>query len=185
MSRALQYYERAYSTNCINNLFTCNEYVELLIQCGLLQKAYEVAEYGYKTYNDIVFIFIKADLILSQKVRNEVSPEQAAEMMELCVQYNSHVGKAHMALARYYLATRDYRKAEKNYIDAFNAGVADAGASLAYLYEKGGGTIAPNPNKAYEWFAKAAEKGSMIGAQELQCWKKGLIGGYRRIRSLG
>lgn len=184
LSKALTYYEKAFSSDCINNVFTCAEYSELLVELGNFQKAYEVAVFGEKTYNDIWFIYIKADLLLSQRVRNEISLDEAAEMMELCIKYDTHSAEAHMALGHYYLATRNYRMAEKHYLDAFNLGVADAGVFLGRLYENGGGTINPNSNMAYEWFAKAANKGSALGNQEVQCWKKGLLGGYRRIRRL-
>lgn len=184
LGRALIFYEKAFASDCINNVFTCAEYSELLIELGNYQKAYEVAEFGEKTYNDIWFIYIKADLLLRQKIRNEISLDEAAEMMEMCIEYKTHTADAHMTLGHYHLATRNYRVAEKHYLDAFDFGIADAGVFLGRLYENGGGTIKPNSNLAYEWFVKAANNGSALGNQEAQCWKKGILGGYRRRRSV-
>lgn len=69
-------------------------------------------------------------------------------------------------------------------MDAFEIGEPDAAFFLGKLYESGGGTINADVNKAFEWYSKAAEAGSVIAQEEVSCFKKGLFGGYRRIRSL-
>lgn len=181
--KALYYYERQYATGRMNNVFTCVEYAELLEEAGNCQKAYEVAEHGAKEYNDIWFYYIKAHLVLENLVNDRVSKEQAAEWMLDCIRYDSHTVEAHMALGHYYISARDYRLAEQHYIDAFDKGNYDAAVYLGRLYETGGGSINANPNRAYEWFAKAAAGESVMGQREVACWKKKLIGGWHRVSS--
>ena len=111
-----------------------------------------------------------------------MSIEHAVNILEFCTDYGKEGGKVHITLGLYYHNTLDYRKAESHFLEAFNKGCSDAGVYLGYLYEDGGGTINPNTKKAYEWFTLAAEKGSSIAKEELECWKKNLFGGYHRIR---
>ena len=184
LNKAARYYSRAYDAGRLSNAFTYAEFATLLEEIGDYEKAYEVAHQGDEVFNDIYFVFIKAKLVLSGKVTNKVSLDQAAEMMELCIRYDTNKEEAHMALAKYYLSVRDFRKAEKQYMDAFALGVADAAAYLGRLYEKGGGTITADVDRAYEYYAKAAAAGSSLGEEEVSCFKKGLFGGYKRVRSL-
>lgn len=184
LNKAAYYYGRAYNAGELNNVFTCGEFAELLEETGDYQKAYDVADKGEEKFNDIWFVFIKANLVLNGKVTNRISLDRAAEMMELCIRYNTHTEDAHMALGKYYLSVREFRKAEKHYMDAFGIGVADAAVYLGRLYEKGGGTINADINKAYEYYAKADSTGSALGKEEVSCFKKGMFGGYKRIRSL-
>lgn len=184
LNKAVFYYNRAYEAGDLNNVFTFNEFAELLVEIGDYQKAYDVAEEGDNKFNDICFVFIKANLILTGKITNKMSVDEAADMMETCVYYDTKKEKAHMALGKYYLSAREFRKAEKNYLDAFSMGVADAGFFLGRLYEYGGGTINADINKAYEWYSKAANAGSVISQRELGCFKKGMFGGYKRISNV-
>lgn len=184
LAKAEQYYDRAYSMKTLNNVFTCAEYAELLEERGNYQKAFDVADYGDERFNDVWFLFIKANLVLNGKVTNRITPAAAAELMEVCVQYNTHEEEAHMSLGKYYLSVGEYRKAEKHYMDAYAIGVFDAAVFLGRLYEKGGGTINADPNRAFDWFSKAASAGSDLGKEEVACFKKGMFGGYRRIRSI-
>lgn len=184
LNKAAYYYGRAYDSGELNNVFTCGEFAELLEEVGDYQKAYDVADKGEEKFNDIGFVFIKAKLVLTGKVTNRISLDRAAEMMELCIRYNTHKEDAHMMLGKYYLSVREFRKAEKQYLDAFAIGIADAAVYLGRLYENGGGTINTDCNKAYEYYMKAASAGSTLGREEVSCFKKGMFGGYRRIRSL-
>lgn len=184
LDRAVYYYVRAYNANELNNEFAYSEFAELLEEVGDYQKAYDVADKGDEKYNDIWFFFIKANLVLSGKVTNRISSNEAAEMMEECIRYDTQKEKAHMALGKYYLSAGNFRKAEKQYMDAFAIGVADAAVCLGRLYEQGGGTIDADTNRAYEYYVKAACAGSALGKEEASCFKKGIFGGYRRIRSL-
>lgn len=183
LSLASRYYGNAYRAGNLNNVFTCDEYADVLIADGDYERAYDVADQGEKEFNDICFVYIKADLVMSGKVRNRMSLDRAAEMMEICIQYDEHKAEAHMALAEYYVQCREFRKAESNYLDAVKEGVADAALCLGKLYEKGGGSITADANKAFEWYSKAAEMGSNLGKLETGCFKKGLFGGYKRIRN--
>lgn len=184
LSKAAYYYGRAYDAGELNNVFTCAEFAELLEEIGDYQKAYDVADKGEEEFNDIWFVYIKADLVFKGKVTNKISLEKAAEMMELCIRYDTHVEDAHMTLGKYYLSVGEYRKSEKQYMDAFAMGVAEAAVCLGRLYERGGGTISVDINKAYEYYMKAASAGSALGKEEASCFKKGMFGGYKRIRSL-
>lgn len=184
LAKAELYYDRAYNKKTLNNVFTCAEYAELLEERGNYQKAFDVADYGEKRFNDVWFLFIKANLVLSGKVTNKISTADAAELMEICIQYDTHVEKAHMSLGKYYLSVGEYRKAEKQYMDAFSKGISDAAVFLGRLYEKGGGTINADPSRAFDWYSKAASAGSELGKEEVACFKKGMFGGYRRIRSI-
>lgn len=184
ISLAIKYYDRAYQKDTLNNFFTCAEYVEILEEDGQFAKAYEVAEYGFKKYNDIYFVYYKAKLVLYGKVRDKISEKEASEMMELCIQYNTHAKEAHACLGQYYHSTHEYRNAENHFIAAYNEGDADSAVYLGRLYEYGGGSIIANVNKAYEWYVKATDAGSSIGAEEVACFKKSLLGGYKRVRRI-
>ncbi len=184
LQKAVFYYNRAYAAGELNNLFTFAEFAELLEQAGDYQKAYDVADQGEQRFNDICFVFIKAKVVLEENVTNRISLDQAAELMECCIRYDTEKEVAHMALGKYYLSAKEFRKAEKHYMDAFALGIADAAVYLARLYENGGGSITANVDKAYEWYTKAASAGSRIGQEEISCFKQGFFGGYKRIRSL-
>lgn len=184
IGKAVDCYERAFSGGGLNNLFTCCEYAELLEQIGSGRRAYVVAEHGEKEYNDICFVFIKANLVLKGKVRDRISKERAVELMEICTRYNAHKKDAYMMLGEYYLQAKEYRKAEINYQEAFKAGVADAAVYLGRLYENGGGSIYASAERAYAWFVKGAEAGSSIAQAEADCFKKSLFNGYKRVRSI-
>lgn len=183
--KALYYYGRTYDQGTLNNMYTYMEYVELLVKCGRYYKAYNVADKGFTTFNDVCFLFVKADLVLNKKYKGQMKPEDAERDLEICIKYNYKVKESHNILADYYMRIGNYRGAEKHYMDAFNNGLADAAVYLARLYEKGGGSIQSNTNLAYEWFKKAADAGSYLGKQELECWKPGLLGlRFKRYRSL-
>jgi len=183
--KAAYYYGRTYETNTLNNLFTWAEYVEVLESSDEYQKAYDIAGEGLEKYRDAWFLYCQASLVLKGKVVNRVPYEQAAEMMEAYINaYDHHEDDAHMLLGHYYISAREYRKAEHQYLEAFSHGNIDAAINLGRLYETGGGTIPSDINKAYEWYLKAAESGSIVGKNEISCFKKGFFGGYRRIRSL-
>lgn len=182
LDKALFYYGCAYEKECINNVFTCDEYAELLEQLGHYQKAYEVAGYGIKRFNDICFVFVQAKLVLQKKVPGNSA--KAAEQMQQCAEFHSHAKDANEQLGAYYLSILEYRKAEKYLQDALHLGAAEAGVLMGRLYEQGGGTIAASADKAHEWFVKAAEAGSRLGSEEAACFKKGLFSGYKRVRRL-
>lgn len=184
LNKAIFYYGRAYDADELNNIFTYVEYAELLIKAGNYQKAYEIADKGEAKFNDICFVFIKSKLVLNGQVINKMSLEQAAKMMEACLNYDMPKDEGYMILGKYYYSVHEFRKAEKQYMNAFDLGVADAAVLLGKLYEDGGGTIHADINKAVEWYSKAAEAGSLRGREEISCFKKGIFGGYRRIRSL-
>lgn len=184
LKKAAFYYGRAYEKGDLNNVFTYVEFSEILEEIGEYQRAYDVADKGEDKFKDVCFLFIKAKLVLNGKVNNRISLERAVEMLEVCIKYDAHRKEAHFELGKYYHSAREFRKAEKQYSDAFSMGVADAAAELGKLYELGGGTINADINKAVYWYEKAANAGSTIGIAELECFKKGLFGGYRRVRSL-
>ena len=183
LKKAMHYYGRSYDAGQMNNLFTCAEYVEVLMQLGLHQKAYDVCEKGKEKYNDMFFFHAQAEMILKRKISGAMQIEEALAIMEECIRRDHEKETAYLILGHHYYATGNYRMAEARYLDAFDANVADAGVYLGRLYELGGGTITPNDNMAYAWYEKAAQKGSVLGQQELSCWKKGLFG-CRRVRSL-
>ena len=184
LEKAAHYYDLAFRTESMNNVFTAGEYSELLEELERYEKAYDVAEKGAEKYHDIWFVFLKAKLVLTLKVSGRISLERASEDMELCLRYKSHEKEAHVLLGDYYLQSRDFRRAEGHYLDAFSLGSADAAVYLGRLYEHGGGTIRSDINKAVEWYQKASAAGSQLGATEESCFKKGLFGGYKRIRGL-
>lgn len=186
--KALHYYERAFNAGMMNNAVTCSRYMSLLEQKRNYYKAYAVADYGLDKYNDSVFLYTKARLVLNDLVTGQISREQAAEMMEMYLYLpftGSRSVQAHTMLGHYYLSTRDYHKAEDHYLQAFEKGESDAAVYLGWLYEAGGGAITADPDKAYAWFAKAAGAGSVLGRKELSCWKKSLFGGWKRIANIG
>lgn len=184
LNKAAYYYGRAYEKDALNNLFTFAEYAELLECIGSYAWAYDVAAAGETRFNDICFVFIQASLVLNGHLGDRMPLHQAAERMELCVSYKTNLPEAHMALGRYYLYIGEYRKAEKNYMDAFSLGVPEAAVLLGRLYEKGGGTIPASPSRAYEWYLRAANAGSEIGKAEADCFRKGMFGGIKRYRNL-
>lgn len=182
--KAIYYYGRAYGTGSFNNLFTCNEYAMLLEETGNYSLAYEVADKGQKEFNDLCFYFLKAKLILRGDVVDKESAEEAVWIMKECDKRSFCKEEAHILLARYYLRNQEYRNAEKYLLDAFEDGDTEAAVTLGHLYEYGGGTITADEGKAYIWYQKAADAGNITGAQEVSCFKKGLFGRFRRIRSL-
>ncbi len=182
--KALRYYAHAFSSRAMNNLFTCVEYAVLLEDTGDYQNAYAVMAYGHGKYNDAWFIFNQARLVLEGRVTNQISLEEAAHLMEVCIYNESHTQEAHLALGHYYLQTFNYRLAEEHYLEAFHGGNADAAVYLGRLYEAGGGTIKASPNMAYEWFARAAAAGSARGQREKDCFRKGLLGGWKRVSNI-
>ena len=121
---------------------------------------------------------------MTDKVKNRISREEAAELMELCIKYNTETATAHFLLGNYNYSIQNYRIAENHYSISFNLGYCNAAIGLARLYEYGGGSITPNPELAYKWYVEAANKGSDLGRAEAACFKKGLLGGYRRVRRL-
>lgn len=185
IQKATYYYGRAYEAEALNNVFTYVEFAELLEQNGDYQKAYDVSNQGLEKFKDVSFLYIKANLVLSGKITNRNSPEEAAEMMEDYINYDGiHKANAHLILGEYYFAVREYRKAERHYMDAFSLGISDAAVYLGRLYENGGGTISADVKKAFEWYLKAAEAGSSIGKEEVGCFKKSVFFGYHRTRNL-
>lgn len=183
--RARKYYGHAYENEGLNNMFTCAEFTEVLMEVGEYLTAYEVATYGKEQYNDIFFIFCQAKLIITGKISSETNMEKAADMLEAVISYStSEKTEAHLLLADYYLRTGSYRKAESHYLELFQEGFADAGVYLGRLYEKGGGTIRANINLAYEWYEKAKNQGSELGEKEISCFQRSFFGGLKRIRSL-
>jgi len=178
---AAQCYGHAYSNNQLNNVFTYMEYVDLLIETGQYEKAYDVAESGDQQYNDIAFVYQKAKLVLQGKVW-KLSKEEAAELMEEVVQYGSYAGQAHYELGRYYHSERRYMRAVKHLSASFDNGDAEAGVMIGRIYEKGDGSISADPAKAYEWYVKAAHAGSSTGKAEMECFRSGIFGGYKRFR---
>lgn len=181
---ASQYYESAYRAGNLNNVFTCDEYAQLLLDTGNFEHAYDVADQGEKEFNDICFVYIKASLVMGGKVRNKMSLDRAAEMLEACIRYNEHKAESYMALGEYYLQAREYRKAEGIYIEAFNDGIVDAAVCLGRMHEQGGGSIKADANCAYDWYSKAAAAGSRIGKLETECFKKGMFSGYKRFKNV-
>ena len=177
---ALEYYGKCYHAGCINNLFTCYEYAELLYRMGDSRRAFEVAQYGHDKYHDTCFLALEAELVLTGKIKEKMSMEQAAELLQICISHDSYVEKCHMLLGQYEQNRGNYRLAENHFMQAVSAGSADAAVWLGKLYEHGAGTIKANANQAYEWYSKAASMGSQWGKQELSGWRKGLLGGWRR-----
>lgn len=185
LGKALVYYKKAYDERgALNNLFTFGEYAELLKDSGYYHEAYAVSDQGLTQYNDAHFLFIRASLVINGNVTDGISSSEAAIDLEACSRFETHKKEAHMMLGNYYRTVREFRKSENNYMQAFDMGVADAAYYLGKLYESGGGTISADINRAYEWYSKAANAGSVSGANEAACFKKGLFGGYRRVRSL-
>lgn len=177
---ASNFYCHAYDNGMLNNVFTYVEYVELLCELGQYNKAFEVADKGEEVYNDIEFVYQKAKLVLNGYVRDQISMELAEDMMLSSIGYDIHNTEACIILGNYYKTIYEYRNAEKYYLDAFSAGEAEAAVYLGRLYECGGGSIRADIAKAVEWFQKAANAGSRVGQKELQCFRKGILGGYRR-----
>ncbi len=182
LQKAAYYYGRTYKTGSMNNFFTCSEYVKLLDDLGDYELSFEVAEHGKEEYNDIAFHYQIAKLVLHGKVRG-LPMEDAAEIMESCCEYDSFEGISHMDLGNYYSSTRQFMRAVKHYTAAFEHGIADAGVSVGRIYENGGGSVAADVNMAYTWYTKAADAGSSLGVAEAACFKSGLFGGYKRVRS--
>ncbi len=180
---AIQCYGRAYSNNQLNNVYTYTEYIELLIEDGQYEKAYEVADSGEQQYNDIEFVYQKAKLVLQGKVR-KISKDEAAEMMEDVVEYDGYEDQAHYELGRYYHANRRYMRAIKHLSASFESGDVEAAVILGRIYEKGDGSISADTTKAYEWYVKAANAGSSTGKAEMACFRSGLFGGYKRVRHI-
>lgn len=146
------------------------------------RRAWEVAEYGLKKYNDIYFAFIQSKLVLQGNIKGYMSEISAAQMLEACANYSNYAIDAYMILADYYYNNKQYANAERNYLAAFDKGYAEAGVKLGYLYENGGGSISPDSTKAYSWFVKAANAGSTRGKLEADCFRQGFFGGYKRYR---
>ena len=122
--------------------------------------------------------------MLKGMVIDKASLSEAAEMMEACIRYETNVKEAHSMLADYYLLFKEYRKAERHLLDLVEMGDANAALHLGRLYEAGGGSIISSVEKAYSWYEKSASMGNEEGQKELDCFKKGVFGGIRRIRSL-
>lgn len=180
---AIQYYEHAYQKNQLNNVYTCMEYLELLIDEGQFAKAFEVADTGETQYNDIEFVYQKAKLVLQGKARN-ISEDEAAEMLEDVARYDGYQDQAHFELGRYYYIKRRYLRAVKHLSASFDTGDTEAAVIIGRIYEKGDGSISIDFNKAYEWYSKAANAGDRIGKAEAECFRKGMFGGYKRYRHI-
>lgn len=181
--KAAYYYGRKYNdSHSLNNLFTFDEYANLLEEIGEYSKSYEVAEAGEREYNDVCFVYIRGKLVLKRRVIDKASLSEAAEMMEACIRYDTNVKEAHSMLADYYLLFKEYRKAERHLLDLAEMGDANAALRLGRLYEAGGGSIISSVDKAYSWYEKSASMGSDEGQKELDCFKRGVFGGIRRTR---
>ncbi|WP_352419544.1 SEL1-like repeat protein [Proteiniborus sp.] len=89
--------------------------------------------------------------------------------------------EAYLELGEYLKSIGNYEKAFQYYQKAFNGGIADAGIAIGQIYEHGLGNTKKNINLAYEWYLKAANKGSAKAQAELKCFKQGLFGGYKRV----
>lgn len=179
LKKAEYYYERSYKAGNLNNVFTCVEYSEFLDQLGKYERSFDVADYGENEFKDICFVFIKANLVLTGKIKDKMPMDDALIMMEVCIERDNNKKEAHFSIANYHYQTRNYRLAEFHYLEAFKHGLADAGAMLGKLYEFGGGSIQPNVNKAFEWYTKSAAVGSAIGQEEAACFeyvRKGVLG---------
>ena len=182
--KGLRYYDRMYDVNgYLNNVYTAIEYVELLQEENNHEKVFEVSQKSLKEYNDVFFAYNLGKLVLYDLVEGKMSKSEGANMLEICARQNYEAEQCHLILAAHYMKSHEYRKAENHYLDAFEAGNVDCAVRLGKLYERGGGSITADINKAIKWYTIAAENGSEAGARELSCFKKGLFGGYKRVRS--
>lgn len=180
--RALYYYDKTYKLALLNNMFTLIEYIELLELTDNYLRAYDVAVEGIERYQDVIFAYYQSKFVLNGRVTDKISLSEAAGLMEICIKYEIHEEEVHMILGSYYMTSREYRKAERHYLDAFSLGNIDAAISLARLYEFGGGSIQIDLKKSLDWYRKAANAGSQIAKEEVACFKTGFFGGLQKLR---
>ncbi len=205
--RGLDCYDRAFrSDKGLANMFVCSEYIELLMDNGRCSEAFGIASTAEQEYNDIQFPFLKAKLVL-EGLYDVDDPYKYVMMMKSCAKYDGYAVEANQVLARYYEGMGNYTEARVPlnklyalgetdaacrlaaaypqepllaidwYAKAFESGMIDAAIKIANIYEDKLG----NPDKAYEWFQAAAEKGSDEGASQAAKFKKTMFGHYKRI----
>lgn len=159
--KAAYYYGRAFDAGSINNFFTCKEYLSVLYDLGDYSKAYDVAEFGIKEYNDIEFYYQKSRLVLQGKV-DRMSLEDAASIMDEVRGYDGYQEEACYELGHYFNSVGRFTRAIQYFSMAFDFGMADAGVYIARIYEHGGGSVQRSIAEARRWYARAANAGSKL-----------------------
>ena len=181
--KARRYYEESFRRGSINNVFCLIEYIDVLIELGEYNEAFDASTKGLQDYNDVQFEFIRAKLVLEGKVY-KMDLSEAAELMEDVCTYSGYEDDGHTILGDYYSNKRQYMRAIRHYTASFEKGNVDAAVMIGRLYERGDGSLGLDQDTAYSWYLKAANAGSELGKQEVQCFRAGFFGGYKRYRSL-
>lgn len=182
--RAYRYLMDAY---CKNNMSMMSGIVlgDMLMSGDGCQQnynlAYDVFQVVIQEWNEAYAHMQASWMVLFDKVSGGQDKEKALSTMQNLVRYEDMALKY---LGDYYYEKKDFRLAESNYLDAWDKNITEAGVMLARLYENGGGTIRPNTTKAFQWFEKAAEAGNTTAQEEMECFKKTILGGYKRIRGI-
>lgn len=205
-SRGLSCYDRAYrSEGGLANAFVYSEYVKLLIDAGRFDDAFSVAAEGEQRYNDIVFVFHEALLVLEGK-RQTADPYRYVRMMQDCTGYKDYELRARRVLADYFMSINSPSEAKVQlkelydlgehdvayrlgmiygyepllaidwFVKAFDNGNSEAALRVAEIYEK----RLSDTDSAYEWYAKAAAAGSEEGIAESGKFKRTMFGHYKR-----
>lgn len=180
LEKAAFYYGKAYDAHKMNNMYTCVEYMHVLLELERYDEALAVADYGFKEYNDVEFMYQKARVSL-QKPFGDMNESEAEETLKaIANQFSDYAAESYCILGEYCKQTRRYARAIEYYSYAYESGNADAAVEVGRLYEKGGGSVSSDVNQAVTWYKKAANAGSEEGKRELQCFKSSIFG-YRRV----
>ena len=159
---AEHYFNAAYKEENLN-LFMCADYAELLAQDNKpytnYKKAYEIAEYGLTKYNDVFFLYIKGMLIITGKLVGVELRDTAAIWLKECLRYDTRKLEVNDLLGDCYLSQKEYRNAERHYLNAYELGDIQSAEKLGRMYEKGGGSITANLSMAEKWYRKVYEAG--------------------------
>lgn len=206
-SLALSCYDRAYhSEDGLNNRFVYCEYYDLLVSADRYDDAFNIAVEGESCFHDIEFIYRQSDLVL--KGKHQVSdPYRFVQMMQTCLEYEGYEVQVRNALADYFASVGSYSEARyhlkclydqgdksasyrlglvsvdepllaiKWFTESFNEGNVDAALRIAEVYEKRNN----DQDNAYQWYLKAANAGSDVGAIETRKFKRTMLGRYKRM----
>ena len=179
LEKAAYYYGKAYDMQKFNNVFTCMEYMHVLLDLGRFAEAIDVANYGIKEYNDVEFIYHKARIALLEHLGDMDEIEAEETIKAIANQFSDYSAEAYRVLGEYYKRVRRFARAIEAFSLSFENGNAEAAVEVGRLYEKGGGSVSSDVNQAVVWFRKAANAGSEAGKKELACFKSGFFGTRR------
>ena len=169
LHQALVYYRSVEQNFEFNNIFTAKEYIDVLVEVGLYEEAYNKSLKFIDKYNNIIFYYIKNKLILEDKVSNS-NYQEAEEELYAILNVDNKYKEVYKTLIDYNFRIKHYMQGINLYKKLFEIGDIDAAIEIARIYERGIGIIRPDLSLTYEWLKKAADKGSEFAKKELTCF---------------